>query len=391
MFYNQQSEEQKKQYKDMLKIIGNLSMLFSENNSPYLSYRAHENIFCKFFDAENLARVDCSADAQKNSVGIGLKTWVGNDNQKIAEFNRQRSTYENLSGIDLVKKISEYRNNRINITKNMYGIENLIYHIIKRVPNKMQIIECSFDNIDIENITILNRGGNNNIYFTDNKHTYNFNTSKSTLYMIFENYDLLEEFEVEIQDDPYNYLTELSAPNVDNQLTSDTLADNNSGSAPLSDSFSNKLCLRLYSYSHSKGKFVAPKSGLNQWNAAGRTRNPNELYIPYPAEDRAQSVGFFPDRDTHFTLLLPDRTEITAKVCQDDGKAIMSAPNKDLGEWLLRKVLRVPEGTLITYDMLENFGIDSVIFTKIDFLKYKIDFCEVGTYEEYIDSHSHVE
>jgi len=30
--------------------------------------------------------------------------------------------------------------------------------------------------------------------------------------------------------------------------------------------------------------FYADKSGLNQWNARGRDRNPNEVYIPIPAE-----------------------------------------------------------------------------------------------------------
>ena len=57
-----------------------------------------------------------------------------------------------------------------------------------------------------------------------------------------------------------------------------------------------------------------------------------------------------------------------------------SNPNKDLGHWLLRDVLEVPEGTLITYDMLELFGIDSVIFTKLEEGRYSVDFCQLGTY-----------
>ncbi len=132
-------------------------------------------------------------------------------------------------------------------------------------------------------------------------------------------------------------------------------------------------------------KFVAEKSGLNQWNAGGRARNPNEVYIPYPAEDRSKTVGFFPPRDQNFDLLLPDGTEISAKVCQDDGKAIMSNPNKVLGEWLLRTVFELPEGTVLTYEMLEKFGVDSVIFTKLGDGKYKIDFSEIGTYEEFLE------
>ena len=65
------------------------------------------------------------------------------------------------------------------------------------------------------------------------------------------------------------------------------------------------------------------------------------------------------------------------------GKAIMSKPNKVLGKWLLRDVFEVEEGTVITYEMLEIFGVDSVIFTKNGELDYSIDFAEIGTYEKF--------
>ena len=60
----------------------------------------------------------------------------------------------------------------------------------------------------------------------------------------------------------------------------------------------------------------------------------------------------------------------------------MSNPNKVLGKWLLRDVFEVEEGTVITYEMLEMFGVDSVIFTRNDELDYSIDFAEIGTYEK---------
>ena len=69
------------------------------------------------------------------------------------------------------------------------------------------------------------------------------------------------------------------------------------------------------------------------------------------------------------------------------GKAIMSNPNKTLGKWLLRDVFGLPEGTLVTYDMLRVFGIDSVMFTRIDERKYGIDFCVLGTYERMYNLH----
>ena len=101
-------------------------------------------------------------------------------------------------------------------------------------------------------------------------------------------------------------------------------------------------------------------------------------------------MTFFPPRDTVFNLTLPDGTTIPAKVCQEAdknnpllGKSIMSNPNKILGEWLLRNVFELPEGTVVTYEMLQRFGIDSVVFTKHGDLEYSVDFSEIGTYEEF--------
>lgn len=380
MFYENQPVAQQEQYKRMLSIVGNLSALFSESDSPYLHYRAHENIFCKYFVAENLARHDCSADAKKNRIGIGLKTWVGSDDQKVAEFGQLRETYQNLTGYELARTIAEYRNERVRVTMNMYGIDEMIYHILKRIPGSMMIIEHAFDSIDLDNISIIEGRGNvNNTYFTDGRHTYHFSFSKNTLYMIFDDMQVLDQFEVEIMTDPYNYLMSMVDAQTVTQVAEPTYI---TYITPEIDT-ENRICLRLYSTRHDGTKFIAERSGLNQWNANGRTRNPNEIYIPYPAEDRANTVGFFPPRDTVFDLTLPDGLTIPAKVCQADGKAIMSNPNRILGEWLLRNVFELSEGTLITYPMLERFGVDSVVFTRESDLHYSVDFAEIGTYERF--------
>ena len=377
MFYELQPQIQRDNYKKMLSIVGSLTQLFSESDCPYLAYRAHENIFCKYFEAENLARLDCSADAKKNRIGIGLKTWMGQDDQKVAEFGKLRETFAGLTGLDLVKKIAEYRNERIRVTKNLNGIDEMIYHIIKRVPGAMQVLECAFDYIDIDHISLItNRGNVNNTYFTDGRHTYHFSTSKNTLYMIFEDMELLDNFNVEIMDDPYTCLMNMM-PSISTETVVEYVAPQ-----PVTPK-ENQICLRLYSTKSDGTKFVAEKSGLNQWNAGGRKRHPDEVYIPYPAEDRERTCGFFPDRDTVFDLRMPDGTVIPAKVCQQDNKAIMSNPNKILGEWLLRKVFELPEGTLVTYEMLQRFGIDSVVFTKHGELSYSVDFAEIGTYEQF--------
>ena len=396
MFYDKQTKEKQKAYKGMLALIGSLSRLFSTAEEPYLYYRAHENIFAKYFEVENNSRSDDSADAcdLKSGLGIGLKTWVGQDNQKVAEFGRLRPAYAGLEGIDLITAISEYRNLRIRTTMNIHGLKNMIYHIVKRVPHAMRIYEAAFDYIDIDHIVIDEKRGNaNSTYFSDGKHTYHFSRSKNTLYMIFDDMELLDEFEVTIYDDPYEVLSAsvTESKNQEELLSTKETLLHLKKTTPW-------LCLRLYSTKADGTKFVAEKSGLNQWNGARSSyktdkttgkrikvketpRDINELYIPYPVEDR-RSGAFFPPSDTPFDLKLPDGTWISAKVCQQDGKAIMSNPNNLLGKWLLRDVLELQEGTRITYEMLKEYGIDSVMFTKLDEGKYSIDFCELGTYEK---------
>lgn len=108
MFYDKQPKEQQDNYKAMLALIGSLSNLFADSDKLMLYYRAHENVFCKYFEADNLSREDCSADAAKGPIGIGLKTWVGRDDQKVAEFGRLRPKYEDLRGINLVRIIASY-------------------------------------------------------------------------------------------------------------------------------------------------------------------------------------------------------------------------------------------------------------------------------------------
>lgn len=396
MFYDKQPEKNKEEYKEMLKLVGELSRLFSESECPYLAYRAHENIFCKYLEAENLARSDCSADAKKDIIGIGLKTWMGNDDQKVAEFGRLKKNYTMLTGIDLVKKIAEYRNERIRVTMRLHGIKEMIYHVVRRIPNAMQILECAFDPIDIDNIVLLlDRGNDNNTYFSDGMHTYHFSVSKNTLYMIFDDLELLDTFSVEIKDDPYTLLMRLVVETDKKKYEDISLGKPEkfymveNVKADSTDMLKERLCLPLYSKSK-KGKFVAEKSGLNQWNASGRKRDENELYIPYQAVDRDRNMTFFPPRDTPFTLHLPDGSKVSAKVCQEAdknnpliGKAIMSNPNKILGKWLLRDVFEIEPGTVVTYEMLEKFGVDSVIFTKNSELDYSVDFSEIGTYEDF--------
>lgn len=366
-----------------MRIIGSLSRLSSDSDIPYLYYRMAENIFCKAFGATNLARSDISIDASKGDYGIGLKTFLyknGSCIEKIAEFNRQRSLFANEEQKDirqLINTIANLRNQRIATTVDITGVEleKLLYHCVVRTDKRFIIYETGMDLIDIPNINGIRKSTDNTIYFNDRHNEYCFNISKSTLFKKF-NVNSLTDFEVPIYEDPYSVLYDL----LHNEQSAPTVTE---VVAPATN-IVGKIILPLYS-ARSGIKNVPERSGLNQWNALGRSRNPDEVYISIPAWIHKVYPSFFPGRDIPFDLILPDsaKTVLSAKVCQDSSKALMSNPNKDLGKWLLRKVLRIPEGKLLTYDTLIQKGIDSIEISKNSNGSYNINFKKLGSYEDF--------
>ena len=176
---------------------------------------------------------------------------------------------------------------------------------------------------------------------------------------------------IEILEDPYTLLLELFE---DKALK------------PATDKFvrgENYVILPLYGIKN-KEKFVFEKSGLNQWNAGGRKRDFGEVYIPIPAEIHKQFPNFFPERDQLFELKIPTGEVFSAKVCQDNSKALMTNPNKALSDWLLRKVFQVKEGELLTIEKMNELGFDSVIICKDANGNYQIDKAKLGSYEQFI-------
>lgn len=377
-FFNCQSKEEREYYLSMLNLMGMFSGLFSESKNPYIDSRVAENLFCMCLNADNLARKDCTADAKKGKLGIGIKTWVGSEMQKIAEFNSERPLYKNLKGIDLADKISELRNARILTTENTYSLtDGMIYHCILRNQGIITVNECNLTPVNRNKIRIISNS-EKTLKFSDEINEYSFNYSKSVLYKRFNDLEIQAQCKVEILSDPYRILYEKMF-----------------GAEPAStvrlkqkETHENQIYLKLYRYTGSgddKQKEVHEKSGLNQWNAKGRPRDPNEIYIPISRKDHEKTPGFFPPRDSQFTLILPDGNEIKAKVCQDNDKALMSNPNSALGKWLLRKVLGLKPRELLTYNMLLARGIDSVVVTKLSDKKYKIDFAATGSYEAFMN------
>lgn len=371
MFITKESGNTKERYINMLKAMASLSRLSSESSVPYLGYREVENIFCKVFGAENLSRSDCSADASKNGIGIGIKTFLegnGRSWQKIAEFNKDANLFKGKTPNDIVLIISKLRNERINATKRIYGLNDMIYHCVVRQKGEIKVFECSMDLIDIDSIKNIKIGRSNTLTFNDNINEYSINLSKSTLYKRFITKNVILKTKVEIIADPYEIIMNLLIGC--NKLTFEPIKEE-------------KAHVFLPLYSETGAKRVQEKSGLNQWNAGGRKRKYNEVYIPIPIFIRKNFQGFFPSRDKAFDLLLPDGKKLNAKICQDGGKALMTNPNTALGEWILRQVMNLNEGEILTYDRLEELGIDSVVIYKEENNTYSIDFAKIGSYDEF--------
>lgn len=378
MFFDKQTEEEQQEYSKFLQVVGSLSNLFSESKTPYLYYRAAENIFCRALNANNLSRGDISFDAFKGDTGIGLKTFThgnGKKYEKIAEFNKDIEKFRYLDEVGTMLKIAELRNNRIRATERAHGTSKMIYHMVTRKDGKFEIHEEEMHYIDIDSLKLnKKKTTDKNIFFSDKDGDYKFYIAKSTLYKQFICNNPIAIFDVEILDDPFKFL-------IDEKKQYFMVHDQ--------EEQYEQVYLPLYSAQSGK---VEEKSGLNQWNAGGRERKKDEVYIPIPRWIHRQFVGFFPydietDEKEPFILVLPDGSEIASKVCQSGGKGFMSNPNIVLGNWILRTILEIPVGQLVTYDDLDRVGIDSVLITKLDDYKFKINFAAKGSYADFEDEY----
>lgn len=360
-------------YLKLLSAVSKLSGLFSESSVPFINYRVAENIFCRSFDAGNLSRSDTAFDANYNSVGIGLKTFTCNSNnstEKVAEFNSLSRVLSEFKGKDLAIKLGEFRNDRINLANRLYDIESSLYHIVARKEKELLLYETDYNIIDIANINSV-KDNKASLQFEDGNNFYSFNYSKSTLFRKFIIPQNAFRLPIEIIEDPYTLLLELFE-NKDLKPATDKLIKGQ-----------NFVILPLYSTRNKDKKEVAEKSGLNQWNAGGRKRDLGEIYIPIPAELHKKYPNFLPKRDEDFNLQIPTGEIFSAKLCQENSKALMTNPNKALSDWLLRKVLQLKEGELATIEKLDKLGFDSVIITKTDNQNFKIDIMKTNTYNEF--------
>ncbi len=340
-----------------------------------MPYRVAERIFCKSFSAEDVTRRDLSVDAVKIKDGIGIKTFVSGSStdkfEKIAEFvNRTKYPLDEKNIQNMIKQIADYRNARIRETIKTFDLNNTVYHYLVRDIRKIYICECTMIPIDIDSIKIISdRPRGNLITFSDKYFSYYFHLSKHTLFKEFSYKSPFYTIKIEGYD--RNLLTQAIEELSDRETLEPSLLRNY-----------DYVLLPLYSTISGK---VPERSGLNQWNAGGRKRDYDEVYIPIPSIVHKKKPSFFPSRDHKFVLKTHDGREFSAKVCQSNNKALMTDPNKDLGKWLLRDMLGLGRGEIATLEHLRRKNADTVIIYKIGEDVYQISLHSFGGFGKEYD------
>jgi hypothetical protein len=397
-----------KLYRHLVKKVGSLSSLFSNNDKPLIDSRIAEKLFELASNGRSIARSDEAFDViagDLKDIGVGVKTFIfkGSAFEKVQEFTKMASRGElNLNGADLVKAIVRARNNKIENAKRENNLRESghIYHCLVRTSGAAFIHEEPYESIKWNDVVPINRNGNHldnyiedtkGVRFTDGIHVYNFSKAKNVLFKQFAVTlpDPAELIPIEIDLKIWEKLAE--------GLQMISFDKDGNYSSDVDELVAGKDFVVLPLYSPRSGK-VEKASGINQWNANGRKRKFGEAYIPIPAEVHRLASGFFPAIDTPFDLYLPNSDEpVSAKVCQAGGKALMSNPNPVLCKWLYRVIdkdltdesfERTPNREPYTYEDLLKIGVDSVKVIKVPRKSntYAISFCEIGSYNDFVDS-----
>jgi hypothetical protein len=398
-------------YTELLKAVASMSRLYSDSDKPLVHPRFIEKLFVHTTNAVDLSRRDISFDAMLNNrAGVGVKTFVAESfeiekNEKVAEFTKIASggSLDSLNHYEKAIRIAELRNKRIISDAHEYDIDivNSYYHCLVRTAGKAIIHEEPYSLIDINKIyptdvkgievTSFSEDNNGHTYFSDGLSKYQYNKSKNVLYKKFnlQKNNNSSEIELPIYDNIFEKILEWMK-----LFNTGSILQEIDPPKPLDQPWVDYVILPLYS--PRQGYTVMPKSGINQWNAGGRQRSFGEAYIPIPLNIYKEAPNFFPSREHSFKLKLPNNKIISAKVCQDGGKALMSDPNTDLCDWLyslLDQDRRISDTRFFqkipyTYDDLRVIGKDSVKLSKSKNKAYdfEIESMPLESYTNFIEN-----
>lgn len=409
IIWNKFSKKEKNEYIEFLKIFGALSGLFKDNQEganarkPYLYYRNHEQLFARVFNVEDLTRKDSAFDAlgawENDRVGIGLKTWIhtkDNTYQKVAEFNKLAPEViapliKNGTSEEVIRKVSELRNERIMLDKRLYKTDREVYHYITRDDDVMNIVETPYDLIDIDSLELISDG--KTYTFKDKLHNYKFYTSKSVL---LEEFDasagqIIEQIPIEQFDDPFELIKMINLSSENYKIASEEEGQY--------ESINEEIILPLYQ-DKKEGPLVSPCSGVNIRHSKPKNKGSNTPRPKYEIEVRvsvwihhifpkffgvnALNEDEIKDKELNdFDLILPDGRVLRGRIKQDSGKSLQTNPQGALGEWILKDVLGLENREVVTMDYLNELGIDSLKIIKLDDKHFKITVAETGAYERF--------
>lgn len=261
--------EKRKEYQKMILAFASLTDMFTQKSeqddiipAPIVNSKFQETVSQKALDAvgEDIGNTSFDASIRlKNRQGadkkylIGIKTFgIGSGDQKIAQFKTNHNEWSALIEqmernahsdkvqksedeidkinhnlyLDLAKKISVIRNDRINSSKeNLKGFKlgqgddvECVYHVL--MPSKKgsspQIFvgETEYTPIDIDSIEITgctSRKNPTNFSFKDKHHTYKYTSADSQLHMKFNNKDIvIEKWDVIYAEDAYNIFSSIA-------------------------------------------------------------------------------------------------------------------------------------------------------------------------------------
>ncbi len=408
-------------YQELLQSVAAMTLLFSDGPEAYIDYRFIEKLFALATKGKDISRSDKVFDVivgNPQNIGVGVKTFTVKGNahsslEKVQEFTRFSGSgaFDNLGKAEIAFKAAEYRNNTVLADSQEYGVDvsKSIYHCLVRSGGAGVIHEEPYPLINLSKIHPIDvRGrvldnfpdGNKGLRFSDGTSIYSYSKSKSVLMKKFDLtlHKTLSPIQLKIDPDIWK---KISNSEIKKSLT-EALIVSVMQASPFADKEKlipgvDFVILPLYS-TRGATKTVEGASGINQWNAGGRQRKYGEAYIPIPALVHRIAPGFFPERDKPFDLVLPNSKDpVSAKVCQQGSKALMSNPNDRLCRWLYKVIDSKfsdldfdlpPTREPFTYSDLHKVGRDSVIVIKdktSSHLRYEIRFAELGLYEEFVD------
>ncbi|MBM7616724.1 hypothetical protein JOC36_000257 [Weissella uvarum] len=365
---------------------------------------------------------DIVSEFGNDRVGIGIKTWLSSapSFQKVMQLKSYKDEIapyiDKDKQLDLAYKISNIKNDKLDADYKRLGLneKNNIYHYVTRDEGVLKLYETSYPKVDLDNLK-PEKYTKSSFTFNDGVKQYKYTFGDSQIWMYFSpNLDdtkLLETIPVNMLKDPFVFMDEAFGTNTETSVSFTTGEE----------SKRDYLYLPLYSY---RDKTVHASSGLNAFNAlpknkgSEKPRPAGEAYIPIPFEvwkkephwvdpniDMSDYASYKSGGNSSYAINLhmPDGQVFEAIFAQQGFKSLQTNPQSILGMWILnalginnpqREIYNEPAQEIVTMDLLEKMGFDSVKLWHEDPNNLKevwIDFAQYGSFERFMNNETQTE